>query len=93
MAVKTLDATNDIHQETLLRPQMTGARATYKAKGYLAAYISACYGASDPVLVQLDRLVWQVLIHFKTPHERSLRVGFLNIDTELPNSLIIRFDI
>ena len=68
--------------DTLTQPKVSGERATYKANNYLSRYVSTCFGATEPVLLPLNRLVWQVLVYFKIPYQPSFKVGFLDVDAE-----------
>ena len=61
---------------------ITADDARRKANGYLSRYVSTGYSAKDPELLQQDKLIWQVLVTYKTPGLSPVRMGFLDIDAE-----------
>lgn len=82
MSVQILEAPPNPAQAALLQPKISGERAMYKANNYLARHVSTCFGATEPVFLPLERLVWQVMVYFKTPNLGPLYLGFLDIDAE-----------
>lgn len=82
MTVQILEAPESVELHAPQQTRISGERATYKANNYLARHVSTCYGATAPELLLLDKEVWQVLVHFKTPNLGPLRVGFLDVDAE-----------
>ena len=82
MAVSASGVAADIPKETLPETKISGERATYRANNYLTKHVSVSFGASDPVLLPLDRLTWQLQIYFKVPHMVPLPLAFMDVDAE-----------
>lgn len=57
-----------------------GEHAIRRANGYLAKHVGIHFKAADPILVQLQESVWQVMISYKIPGLEAFRVGFLYIN-------------
>ena len=68
--------------EIAVAPSISADQAIAKASRYLAMYVSTLFGATDAVLLPLDRLTWQVLVYFKQPYMAPFKTAFLDIDAE-----------
>ncbi|MEM7532957.1 MAG: hypothetical protein AAF639_12330 [Chloroflexota bacterium] len=73
---------NGFHSGTILKTIITADDARRKANGYLSHYVSTGYSAKDPKLPRQDKLIWQMLVIYKTPGLSPVRMGFLDIDAE-----------
>ena len=82
MAIQTVETKENVHQKNPSETKITGERAIYKANNYLTKRVSISFAASDPVLLPLNKLVWQVLVYFKLPYMEQLPVAFLDVDAE-----------
>lgn len=80
MGVQVLDTTLQSGEEVIPKPEITGERAAAKARNYLCKYVGISFGAEEPKLLQLDRLIWQVTVFFKLPYMQPYPVAFLDVD-------------
>jgi len=82
MAVQTLEPPKYVRQKSASKTKITCERAISKANNYLTKRVSISFCASDPVLLPLERPVWQVMVYFKLPYLERLPVAFLDVDVE-----------
>lgn len=82
MVIQTVESQENVHQKSPPETTITGERAIYKANNYLTKRVSISFAASDPILLPLNKLVWQVLVYFKLPYMERLPVAFLDVDAE-----------
>ncbi|MEZ4706895.1 MAG: hypothetical protein R3A44_06815 [Caldilineaceae bacterium] len=82
MAVELLRNTIATDRELTTSLVITGDQAIYAANGYLAEYVSTCFGAAEPILLSLEQLTWQVLVYFKQPFMKPFNLAFLDVDAE-----------
>ena len=65
-----------------LPSSVSAARARRKANGYLCLEVGLFFGATDPVYVETEPLLWQVTIELTMPRARPVTLGTLDVNAE-----------
>ncbi|MCB0089256.1 MAG: hypothetical protein KDE54_15215 [Caldilineaceae bacterium] len=80
MTVQVYETSSEAQQKLPVKPLISGEQAVHNATNYLLRHVGMYFRGTEPTILQLDKVVWQVLVVFKRHSLGPFHAGFIDID-------------